>query len=102
MVCSTRLLTPQLPSIEFITTRLILAVYDVCREQIMEMAGSSQEEITATIKSSPSALEANDIEDFCSLAQYYASKTPQSFRRVSILSNNKSMGYFSLRCVLLL
>ena len=31
----------------------------------------------------PSALEADDVEDFCSLAQYYASKTPQSFRRVS-------------------
>jgi hypothetical protein len=30
----------------------------------------------------PSALEADDIEDFCSLAQYYATKTPQSFRRV--------------------
>ena len=32
----------------------------------------------------PTALEAGDIEDFCSLAQYYASKTPQSFRRVGI------------------
>lgn len=30
----------------------------------------------------PSGLEAEDIEDFCALAQYYATKTPQSFRRV--------------------
>lgn len=31
----------------------------------------------------PGALEAEDIEDFCALAQYYSSRTPQSFRRVS-------------------
>lgn len=30
----------------------------------------------------PSQLAADDIEDFCSLAQYYSSKTPQSFRKV--------------------
>ncbi|CAG2194518.1 TBC1D23 [Mytilus edulis] len=33
------------------------------------------------LTSFPSGLEAEDIEDFCSLSQYYASKTPQSFRR---------------------
>jgi|SRR6218665_1087803 len=38
--------------------------------------------LTEKLSSFPSALEANDIEDFCSLAQYYASKTPQSFRQV--------------------
>jgi len=37
------------------------------------------------IASIPGQLEAEDIEDFCSLAQYYASRTPQSFRKVSIL-----------------
>ena len=30
----------------------------------------------------PSQLAADDIEDFCSLAQHYSSKTPQSFRKV--------------------
>jgi len=35
-----------------------------------------------TISALPSSLDADDIEDFCGLAQYYASKTPQSFRRV--------------------
>jgi len=47
----------------------------------MEM--TDKKEIISTLQSSPGALEAEDIEDFCSLAQYYASKTPQSFRRVS-------------------
>lgn len=40
------------------------------------------------IASIPGQLEAEDIEDFCSLAQYYASRTPQSFRKVSIFSRN--------------
>ena len=40
---------------------------------------------TDTLKVFPSALEADDIEDFCQLAQYYASRTPQSFRRVKML-----------------
>lgn len=35
-----------------------------------------------TISSIPLQLEEDDIEDFCSLAQYYASRTPQSFRKV--------------------
>jgi len=35
---------------------------------------------------SPSLLEAEDIEDLFSLAQYYNSKTPLSLRKVSIIS----------------
>lgn len=35
------------------------------------------------LASFPSGLEAEDIEDFCALAQYYGSRTPQSFRRVN-------------------
>ena len=31
----------------------------------------------------PQALEAEDIEDFCALAQHFSAKTPQSFKRVS-------------------
>lgn len=41
------------------------------------------------LASFPSGLEAEDIEDFCALAQYYASKTPQSFRRVKIAIMNE-------------
>lgn len=39
-----------------------------------------------TISSIPLQLEEDDIEDFCSLAQYYMSRTPQSFRKVGTSS----------------
>lgn len=48
-----------------------------------EMGIEDKDKIIEILKSAPAGLEADDIEDFCSLAQYYASKTPQSFRRVS-------------------
>ena len=38
--------------------------------------------LTDKLSSFPSELEADDIEDFCSLALYYESRTPQSFRQV--------------------
>jgi len=38
---------------------------------------------TDKLSSIPKELEAEDIEDFCSLALYYESRTPQSFRQVS-------------------
>jgi hypothetical protein len=38
--------------------------------------------IVHTMTSMPCALEADDVTDFCSLAQYYALKTPGSFRKV--------------------
>lgn len=46
------------------------------------MGNEEKEVILNTLQSLPGALEADDIEDFCSLAQYYSSKTPQSFRMV--------------------
>ena len=36
------------------------------------------------ISSFPQQLSTGDIDDFCSLAEYYAARTPQSFRKVSI------------------
>lgn len=42
--------------------------------------------LTEMLESSPSLLEAEDIEDLFSLAQYYQSKTPLSFRKVKALS----------------
>ncbi|KAF6031955.1 TBC1D23 [Bugula neritina] len=51
------------------------------KEQIEGLGMEDKDKIIETLKSAPAALEADDIEDFCSLAQYYASKTPQSFRR---------------------
>ena len=47
------------------------------------MGVDEKDKIIDILKSAPAALEADDIEDFCTLAQYYASKTPQSFRRVN-------------------
>lgn len=45
------------------------------------MADDSKETIADTIRQFPSQLQAPDIEDFCQLALYYSSRTPQSFRR---------------------
>lgn len=56
---------------------------DAFRDQVEELKIEDKDKIIDILKSAPAALEADDIEDFCSLAQYYASKTPQSFRRVS-------------------
>lgn len=38
-----------------------------------------------TLEQSPTLLEAEDLEDLFSLAQYYQSKTPLSLRKVSSL-----------------
>ena len=51
----------------------------------MTMQNETKQEIADKLATFPSALDADDIEDFCSLAQYYASRTPQSFRRVRFI-----------------
>ena len=48
----------------------------------MENPDATGEELCATISTLPCQLSADDTEDFFSLAQYYASRTPQSFRKV--------------------
>ncbi|XP_022109072.1 TBC1 domain family member 23-like isoform X2 [Acanthaster planci] len=48
---------------------------------LTELENESREAIAEALASFPNQLEADDVEDFFSLAQYYASKTPQSFRR---------------------
>lgn len=48
----------------------------------MESEGMGREEVCATISSLPSQLSHEDVEDFFSLAHYYATRTPQSFRKV--------------------
>ena len=37
------------------------------------------------IQTLPSQLGVDDVEDFCTLARYFSSLTPQSFRKVSTL-----------------
>ncbi|XP_001357001.3 TBC1 domain family member 23 [Drosophila pseudoobscura] len=50
------------------------------REKIMQIKTSSKEEIIEFLINMPCALELDDVWDFCSLAQYYALKTPTSFK----------------------
>lgn len=50
------------------------------RESILSMTGETSDKIIERLASMPSGLEAEDVGDFCSLAQYYAAKTPTSFR----------------------
>ncbi|XP_017775645.1 PREDICTED: TBC1 domain family member 23 [Nicrophorus vespilloides] len=50
------------------------------REQIISMKNEDKETLIKMLTSMPNALEAEDVADFCSLAQYYAAKTPVGFR----------------------
>ncbi|KAI4463822.1 hypothetical protein MML48_4g00016202 [Holotrichia oblita] len=50
------------------------------RDQIISMKNEGRDKIIASLLNMPAALEAEDVSDFCSLAQYYAMKTPSSFR----------------------
>ena len=61
------------------------------REHILTLTGESKEVIIDSLATFPNQLEDDDVEDFFSLAQYYASKTPQSFRRVSKLITKYSI-----------
>ncbi|XP_076227532.1 TBC1 domain family member 23 isoform X2 [Nomia melanderi] len=51
------------------------------REQILSMKDNDKQSIIDAIAAMPCALEAEDVTDFCSLAQYYAMKTPASFKQ---------------------
>lgn len=53
----------------------------ICREQILSMKDDEKQNIIDAIAIMPCALEAEDVTDFCSLAQYYAMKTPTSFKQ---------------------
>ena len=46
------------------------------------------------ISSFPHDLGADDIEDFIILAKYYATRTPQSFRKVSRLDARTNLTRF--------
>ncbi|XP_048250832.1 TBC1 domain family member 23-like [Haliotis rufescens] len=65
----------------FLVFFLALVILVNAREIILSSDEESKQIIAEKIVSFPSGLEAEDIEDFCSLAQYYETKTPQSFRR---------------------
>uniref|UniRef100_A0A4W5K2C8 Uncharacterized protein n=1 Tax=Hucho hucho TaxID=62062 RepID=A0A4W5K2C8_9TELE len=52
------------------------------RDNILQQEGDRKEDIIKMLEDSPALLEADDIEDLFSLAQYYWSKTPLSLRKV--------------------
>ncbi len=66
------------------THSISVAVIGLHRELVVE-GGAGKEELGSTLSSLPSQLSADDIDDFFSLAKYYASRTPQSFRKVCCL-----------------
>ncbi|XP_058819021.1 TBC1 domain family member 23 [Topomyia yanbarensis] len=65
----------------FLVFFLSLIVLINGREQILEMKSSSKDEMINFLVNMPCNIEADDVMDFCSLAQYYSMKTPLSFKR---------------------
>lgn len=59
---------------------LVILVND--REHLLSLKNENKQEIVKVISLMPSALERNDVKDFCSLALYYVLKTPKSFKTV--------------------
>uniref|UniRef100_A0A674MFN0 TBC1 domain family member 23 n=1 Tax=Takifugu rubripes TaxID=31033 RepID=A0A674MFN0_TAKRU len=67
----------------FLVFFVMLIILVNAKESILAQEGDSKEDIIKMLESSPSLLEAEDIEDLFSLAQYYQSKTPLSFRKMN-------------------
>uniref|UniRef100_A0A1A7YVE5 TBC1 domain family member 23 n=3 Tax=Iconisemion striatum TaxID=60296 RepID=A0A1A7YVE5_9TELE len=67
----------------FLIFFLMLIILVNAKETILGQEGESKENIIKMLEASPSLLEAEDIEDLLSLAQYYQSKTPLSLRKMN-------------------
>ncbi|XP_062545963.1 TBC1 domain family member 23 [Armigeres subalbatus] len=65
----------------FLVFFLSLIVLINGRDQIITMKSASKEELLNFLVNMPCNIEADDVMDFCSLAQYYSMKTPSSFKR---------------------
>ncbi|KAG1940908.1 TBC1 domain family [Pimephales promelas] len=65
----------------FLIFFLLLIILVNAKDNILSQEGDGKEEIIKMLELSPSLLEAEDIEDLFSLAQYYNSKTPLSLRK---------------------
>ncbi|KAL5020397.1 hypothetical protein ScPMuIL_003289 [Solemya velum] len=66
---------------QFLVFFMALVILVNARDQLLTSGLDGKKDIIDMMSTFPAALEADDIEDFCSLSQYYASRTPQSFRR---------------------
>lgn len=75
----------------FFVFYLMLVMVLNAKEQILELADCNKSTIVDMVTAFPSQLGVDDIEDFCTLAQYYATRTPQSYRQEyqSLLFGNK-------------
>ncbi|XP_053562033.1 TBC1 domain family member 23 isoform X2 [Bombina bombina] len=60
---------------------LMLTMLVNAKDVLLAQETDSKEELIKLLESSPTSLEAEDIEDLFSLAQYYYSRTPASFRK---------------------
>ncbi|XP_077464165.1 TBC1 domain family member 23 isoform X3 [Stigmatopora argus] len=67
----------------FLIFFLMLIILVNAKETILDREGESKENIIKMLQESPSLLEAEDIEDLFSLAQYYQSRTPLSLRKMN-------------------
>ncbi|XP_075770378.1 TBC1 domain family member 23 isoform X3 [Pelodiscus sinensis] len=65
---------------------LMLIILVNAKDVILAQESDSREEMIRSLETSPASLDIEDIEDLFSLAQYYCSKTPASFRK-----NNHSL-----------
>ncbi|XP_074829531.1 TBC1 domain family member 23 isoform X3 [Natator depressus] len=65
---------------------LMLIILVNAKDVILAQESDSREEMIRFLETSPASLDIEDIEDLFSLAQYYYSKTPTSFRK-----NNNSL-----------
>ncbi|KAB7496414.1 TBC1 domain family member 23, partial [Armadillidium nasatum] len=68
---------------QFFIVFLVLVILMNARDQIISMLEQEQsrEKIIETLTNIPTALNIEDIPDFCSLARYYALKTPNTFKK---------------------
>ncbi|CAF4042349.1 unnamed protein product [Rotaria magnacalcarata] len=66
---------------QFFIFFLALVLLMFAKEQLFEMVDKEKNEVIDFISKAPANLTTDDLEDFCSLANHYASNTPQSFRK---------------------
>ncbi|UJR13830.1 hypothetical protein I4U23_000841 [Adineta vaga] len=66
---------------QFFAFFLALVLLMFAKERVFEMGDKEKHEIIEFLSKAPANLSVDDLEDFCSLANHYASNTPQSFRK---------------------
>ncbi|UJR33379.1 hypothetical protein I4U23_020827 [Adineta vaga] len=66
---------------QFFAFFLALVLLMFAKEHLLEMADKEKHEIIAFLSKAPANLTIPDLDDFCSLANLYATNTPQSFRK---------------------